>query len=49
MSDNHGYYTIADLLVLKQEIEMYRAKRELDLIDLLGPDVFFAVKGGDNG
>lgn len=40
----HGY-TISDLQQMRQDGQAERAKYEMSLMDKVGPDVYFAVKG----
>jgi hypothetical protein len=39
-------YTLADLQQMKEESQAARAAYETSLMDRVGPDVYFAVKGG---
>jgi len=40
-------YTLADLQRMREERKTERAKYEMSLMDRVGPDVYFAVKGDD--
>lgn len=40
-------YTLSDLQRMRDDGQAERAKYELSLMDRVGPDVYFAVKGGE--
>ena len=40
-------YTLSDLQRMKEDIAVGRAQRQIQLLEQLGPDVYFAVKGGE--
>lgn len=39
-------YTLADLEKWREELKVERARYEMSLMELVGPDVYFAVKSG---
>jgi hypothetical protein len=43
----HGKgYTLSDLQQMREDGQVERAKYEMSLMELVGPDVYFAIKGG---
>lgn len=38
-------YTLSDLQAMKAENQVQRDLRQVSLMDMLGPDVYFAMKG----
>lgn len=38
-------YTLEDLQQMREDVQVARAAREVDLIDRLGPDLYFAITG----
>jgi hypothetical protein len=39
-------YTLSDLQRMREDGQAERAKYEMSMMELVGPDVYFAVKGG---
>lgn len=39
-------YTLSDLQKWREDGQVERAKYEMSLMELVGPDVYFAIKGG---